>query len=1092
MNYYGRGKVLLIMKLTLVLLISFSLALHATGFGQKITLNVKNESIEKVLGTLEKQTSYRFLYRDDALKNTVPVSLNIKHSEIETVLNELFKGQGLAYEIIAGTINVIAQKPIETIRSAAPIQQKQLTGNVKNGLGEPLVGVSVRTKNANKETSTDESGLFAITVDPNDVLVFSYVGFVSQEVQYTNQTSLNIELVEENTAMDEIVVIGYGQQKKLEVTSAVANVNSKDFVQGSVKDVGQLLQGKVAGLAINNVSGDPSAPSQILLRGVSTLYSSTAPLILIDGIPGDLSTVMPNDIESVDVLKDGSAAAIYGTRGTNGVILINTKKAEGKSHPVLTYNGYLSTQEFVRLPRILTASEYREKIADGVPFSDLGASTDWVKELTKQKPISQNHELSISGGNSSTNYYGNINYRDLKGLVLQTELKTFNARMRVNHSMFDEKLKISLGVLANENNSEVDFDRSSVVGIGDGGTSGDFINQAFIRNPTEPVINPDGTWYENTVLFSFNPVGILKETFGGSKYLSNRINGSITWEPIDNLRFKALGFRGNYRNRMGLGQTKAHVSNNKGGTRNGFANESSGQSIDNLLELTTDYTKSFNSHNITTVAGYSYQDNTSESSSLTNYDFPAGNFSYLDNIGLGQALLRGEADMGSSKYTSNLIGFFGRVNYNYQEKYLLMGSLRYEGSSKLVGTDKPWGLFPAISGGWRISEEEFMAESIFSDLKLRVGYGITGTAPGPHFLGVALLGYSSQIFYDGKWVPALSPISNPNPSLRWERKKETNIGLDIGILKGRFSASIDLYDRTTDGLLYSYSVPTPPNAYGTTVANVGVMKNKGLEALLTGTLIQSDKISWNSTATFSTNTNELVSISNDLYQTTQNWFNTGSPRGALNSETYTHRVEVGKPIGNFFGHKVIDINENGKWIYEDKNGEPTTDRLEENKKVIGNGLPKYYASLNNYVRYGNFDLNLNMRSAFGFDVLNSQRMNMENPNVRLGNNQLKSAYDKVFGKAILSSGNTSEYNSYYVEKGDFLKIDNISIGYNLKSLKNIPSARIYFSVLNAFVLTSYKGMDPEVPVIGLSPGIDHAPKYPATRVYSLGFNITIN
>ena len=355
------------------------------------------------------------------------------------------------------------------------------------------------------------------------------------------------------------------------------------------------------------------------------------------------------------------------------------------------------------------------------------------------------------------------------------------------------------------------------------------------------------------------------------------------------------------------------------------------------------------------------------------------------------------------------------------------------------------------------------------------------------------MGFSGQIFYNGQWVRSLAPISNPNPFLRWEEKKETNIGLDFGILKGRLSGSIDFYNRTTDGLLYAYAVPTPPNAFGITVANVGVMKNKGLEILLSGTPVQTKNFIWNSTLTFSTNKNKLVSISNDLFKTTQDWFNTGTPqRGALNTEDYTHRVEVGKPIGNFYGHKVIDITDDGRWVYEDKDGKPTTDRLEENKKVIGNGLPKYFASWNNTLRYGNFDFYVNMRGAFGFDVLNFQRMTMENPNVRLGNNQLKSAYDKVFGKALLNSGTTAEYNSYYLEKGDFVKIDNISLGYSFKNLKHLSGSRLYISVLNGIILARYKGMDPEVPLLGLDPGNDNVSKYPSTRVYSIGWNITFN
>lgn len=420
-----------------------------------------------------------------------------------------------------------------------------------------------------------------------------------------------------------------------------------------------------------------------------------------------------------------------------------------------------------------------------------------------------------------------------------------------------------------------------------------------------------------------------------------------------------------------------------------------------------------------------------------------------------------------------------------------MASVRYEGSSRFVGTDKPWGTFPAVSAGWRIHEEGFLKKSSFIDqLKLRAGYGITGTAPDQYFLGVPMLGFQGSFLINGNWVPALSPSRNPNPSLRWEEKKETNIGLDFEILNQRINGSIDYYERTTDGLLYDYSVPTPPNPYRTTTANVGIMKNKGWEVLLNFTPVSS-RIVWNSTVSFSTNSNTLVSLSNDLYETTNPWFNAGSTGSPIS--TYTHRVEVGKEIGNFYGYKVIDISEDGKWIYENQNGEASDTRVEDDKKIIGNGLPNYYAGWNNNVRYGNFDLSVTMRGAFDFQILNFQRMYYENPGRTLYN-QLASSNDVIFGKSVLNPTVPIDYNSYYVEDGDYWKIDNVKLGYNIKvtNSKHFRRAYLYVSTLNTFIFTKYKGMDPEVNQLGLTPGSDSRHKYPSTRVYSLGINLTIN
>jgi TonB-dependent starch-binding outer membrane protein SusC len=1097
----------LIMELKIAILfivVSVSSVFATTTYSQvaKVSLDMNNVRLEQVMDEIERQSEFYFIFNQKQIDIERVVNIQDENKLITDILPELFKGTNVNYVVLDRKI-LLTTDPIEdkilNINSEIKPQQVQINGKISDETGNALPGVNIKVEGTSIGVISDIGGLYSILVpNTNSVLIFSFIGYKAQTISISGKTVLDVLLVPELMNLDEVVVIGYGTQKKIEVTSAVANVKSENFIKGSIKDAGQLLQGKVAGLSVSTTSGDPTASSQILLRGTATLYTSTQPLILIDGIPGDLNSVAPNDIESMDVLKDGSAAAIYGTRGTNGVILINTKKATSSSTPVINYDGYVSTQEFIRMPKIFSAQEYRQKISEGIGFTDQGASTDWVKEISRATPINQNHNFSISGANGNTNYYGTINYRDQQGVVLSSDYKTINTRLGLNQSMFNNKLNINFGLISNENNSGVDYGSSSTLGIGDS-TPSDLFNQALIRNPTEPIMNQDGSWYENTILYSVNPLGLIRETFGGSKTVSTRINGSVTFEPIKDLHLKANGYRGQFDYQQAQGNTKQHVSNTKGGTKNGVAYKDYSKNTDNLLELTADYTKKFDSHKITALAGYSYQDNLNESSSMYNFDFPAGNFSYLDNIGLGNAILRGEGAISSSKYESNLIGFFGRLNYNYKEKYLLMASLRYEASSKLAGTNNPWGLFPSISAGWRISEEDFMKDAGFSNLKLRAGYGVTGTAPDPYFLGVALLGYQSPawyqngVFYNGTWVQTLSPVSNPNPYLRWEEKKETNIGLDFGILKGRLNGSIDLYRRTTDGLLYDYSVPVPPNAYGTTTANVGVMRNNGLEILLTGTPVQAKKFSWSSTATFSTNTNKLVSLSNELYQTTQDWFNTGDPTGgALNTETYTHRVEVGQTIGNFYGHKVIDISNDGKWIYEDKDGNPTQDRLEENKKIIGNGLPKYYASWNNTLRYGNFDFYINIRGAFGFDVLNFQRMAMENPNVRLGNNQMRSAYDKVFGKAVLSSGNMAEYNSYYLEKGNFVKIDNISIGYNFKSVKYIHASRVYFAVLNGIIITGYKGMDPEVPTLGLAPGNDYGNKYPTTRVYSVGWSITFN
>jgi len=1044
----------------------------------RLTLKFKDAILEDVLNEIEKKSEFYFLYNNDLIDTRSTVNMEVNKAKIEVVLDKLFNGTDINYIISDHQIVLTNSDNQFRLKNDSVQQRKSILGRVTDKTGASFPGVTVVLDGTTIGTITDANGNYSIgNILGNGTLRFSFVGMKSQEVKVLGRTSFNVVLTEELIRIEEVVVVGYGTQNLLEVTSAIASVKTYNFIKGSVKDAAQLLQGKVAGLTIVTPSGDPNAPSQILLRGIATLASSTQPLILVDGIPGILNTVPPEEIESIDVLKDGSSAAIYGTRGTNGVILISTKRASGNLKYYIDYNSYISTQSFVNLPKMLSAEQYRAKLAKGTSFTDLGSTTDWVKEISRNNPFSHNHNLTLTGGNAQTNYLAALSYRQLEGVFITSESRTFNNSFDLNHNMFNDKLKINLNYLNTNTKSGVSWD-DTVFG------------QAMRYNPTAPIKNPDGTWYENGLLTgNHNPVAWLKEEYGDTQTKSVRVSGSLTWLPFKNLNFKMLVSNSVENWMSSIGRTKNHYVSTQQG-KNGEAYKSFGQSTDQLMELTAFYNRTLNFHKFSALAGYSYQHNINENGGMYNYNFPAGNYSYIDNIGLGNAI-NGRVGVYSYKVASNLIGFFGRLNYNYKEKYLLMGSLRYEASSRFVGTKQPWGTFPAISVGWRISEEDFIKKiSFVNNLKLRIGYGVTGTAPDELFLGVRQLGYTAERFLvDGEWVRGLGPINNPNPYLKWEVKKEANIGMDFGVLKGKLTGNIDFYDRHTDELLYDYQVPSPPNLFDITKANVGVMDNRGIEILLNYTPLQTKEFTWNSSITFSTNRNRLVSLENDLYKTTNPWFDAGmtpTPIGIV-----THRIEVGKRIGNFWGYKVIDITEGGNWIYEDKDGNPAATVNESDKRVIGNGLPKFYAGWNNSFRFGNFDLDVTMRGAFGFQIVNIQRMFMEVPGFS-GYNQLSSAYDKVFGKVALNKSVYPDYNSYYIENGDYWKIDNVTFGYNfdISEKKYIKSARLYVSTLNTLIITGYKGMDPEVNQLGLDPGIDDKDKCPTTRVYTIGLKIS--
>ena len=967
--------------------------------------------------------------------------------------------------------------------SLTALAQQKVTGKVKDSSGEPVIGASVVVKGNNTMgTITDFDGNFMLDVPTKSVLVISYIGYVTQEVPTAGKKSLEIILKEDTKTLDEVVVIGYGTQRKGDVTSSVASVKADNFVKGAVKDVGQLIQGKVAGLAITNPNGDTTGSTQIRLRGTNTIGgANTAPLVLIDGIPGELGTVAPEDVESVDVLKDGSAAAIYGTRGTNGVILITTKQAKGVDINQVEYNGYVSTSLIAKKLDMLNADEFRTLYPD----QDHGADTDWIDEISRT-PISHVHNLSLMGGNSKTNYIANLNYASRQGIMKKSDFESFQGRIEVTHRMFDDKLKLKFGLFGKKNQME-----STTNG---GSFRGWVYGQATRRNPTDPVRNEDGTWNENVSKFEYeNPLALLYEAEGNVKKTQLRYNGNIVYNPIKDLTLSAVFSYIRDNMNRGYGETLSHISALRDGLA-GWSSVGAYTKMEKLMELTAQYNKEIGAHKFSVLGGYSYNETDFEELWIDNYGFQDDYFGGWHNIGIGSALKDGKANIGSKKTPTNLIGFFGRATYSFKNRYLLMGALRYEGASQLWGTDNAWGLFPSVSVGWRITEEAFMKnQKIFDDLKLRVGYGVTGSQPKDPFLGVAMLKYGSYAFVNGNWIQTIVPASNPNPDLKWEEKKETNIGLDFVSWGGRLSGSIDYYNRDVDGLIYEYGVPTPPNLYNKTMANGGTMRNRGVEVLVTVVPVQNKDFEWSTTGTFSLNSNKLISLSGSIFKSDYDYFNTGTVEYS-GQVADSHRVQVGESIGNFYGFKVVDVDSEGRWIYEDRNGELVNYKdfthAPEDKHVIGNGLPKWYAGWNNTLRYKNFDLNVTMRGAFGFQIINGGRMNYENVKNSRFENRLKSVNDLVFGKHTLSPEVEPEFNSYYVEDGDYWKIDNITLGYSFGQVgKYIKSLRIYGSVLNALTITGYKGIDPEVSTDGLTPGYDTRDRYPSVRSFTFGVNV---
>ena len=970
--------------------------------------------------------------------------------------------------LLIASMNVYAQQGIS------------ITGTVTEK-GDPLPGVSVRVKGTTTGDATNADGKYTVNVqNTNAVLVFSYIGYVTTERTVENQRVIDVELIEDSQQIEEVVVVGYGTQKKGEVSSAISTVKAESFLQATPSaDVAQMIRGQVAGLAIIMPDGNPTSSSQIILRGITTFRASRSPLVLIDGIPGDLNSVSPQDIEQFDVLKDGSAAAIYGTRATNGVILITTKNARGEMPTTIDVNTFVSTQQIVRRLPFMTSDEYRELVRQGKPGArDDGASINWLDEVM-QTPFTQVYSINLRGGSRNTNYIASLEYRGINGIIKRSDNRMLYPRIEITHRMFNGKLKL---------NGNVTGTKQSYFSGSDGGSyNNNLYRNALTYNPTTPPKNADGKWNELTGITDYmNPLALLWEVEGQNQAVTLRAFGNVTVTPITGLEIKYLASTRLYNQTRGYYETQNHYSTSRS-NRNGYASRGTTRTEENMQEFTIQYNKTLaEDHTFTVLGGYSWLKYNSQGYSMSNYNYPTDAYLY-NNMGQGQALSDGRASQSSSQSESKLIGYVGRLMYNYKGKYMLNGSIRYEGSTKF-GVNYKWGTFPAISAAWNVKNEKFMDNlSLLSTLKIKAGYGVTGTEPQNMYMSQNTLSIGDYVYYNGAWMKIIRPNSNHNPDLKWELKKETNIGLEFGLFNNRLSGDINYYYRKSTDLLWNYTVPVPPFMFTGIEANAASMKNQGVEATLNGIIVQNNNWKWRSSVNYSTNKNEVISFSNEKYV-----FSDYSDQGGTGEpiQQSTHRVQVGKPIGNFYGLKSIDIDDSGHWIIEGEDGKPKpiAQKNANDKQYLGNGLPKHYLNWNNTVAYKNIDLTITMRGAFGFQILNMARLQYEAPVMLSRGNLFKGAYDKIYGKVPLADNQELDYLSYYIENGDYWKIDYLTLGYNFVFKNNpwIKRARVYGSVSNLAVFTGYTGIDPEVSITGLDPGTDNKNRYPSARTFAFG------
>jgi TonB-linked SusC/RagA family outer membrane protein len=995
-------------------------------------------------------------------------------------------GLGFSHSGVYATgISIERRTAIGTKLQAAAVQ---VQGVVKDESGQPIPGVSVKVKGTSTVVATDGSGRFTITVPATtSVLVFSFIGYDPQEITVGTQTNINVSLKPNSTNLQtvEVVAVGYGTLKQKEITSAVSHVSNDEFRQGGSRNPLDLIQGKVPGLTLTRTGGsNPNGGVSVQLRGAVSVTGSSSPLYVIDGIPeANPDLLQQDDIESIDVLKDGSAAAIYGTRANAGVIIITTKKGKA-GPPQFNYSSYFRKEYAKDKPNFLTADEFRQKIASGeLNQEDFGSSSDFYDALIKHDNFSQNHNLALSGGTDNSNYRASINYRDLQGITLENGRKEYTVRLNINQKGLNDRLNAQFNLASNFNNANM---------LGGGGWESE-----AAKNPTLSNFNPDGSYRYD--LTSTNEYARLFMETNKRKQQTTSADAKLDLDIIEGLKASVFGSVTRNSNNDGSFRSKASEDSmeNSDFPGGGYASKGTDLNQKFAVEPTLQFNKIIQEkHSINAVAGYSYRYEINEGSFADNRGFINDNF-HEDNLGQGSALGVGKASISSYKNDNTLVAFFGRVNYALNNRYMAQFILRREGASRF-GNNNKWGNFPAVSAGWNISEEDFLKDSkVISYLKFRAGYGVTGNSGFENNASrVTLGGGGKYLFPDGNYYETYGPDRNPNPNLQWETKREFNVGLDFRLLNNKLGGSIDAFKRTTKGLLDYYTSPQPPYIRDRIYANVGTLSSKGIEVALNYAAIEKKDFSWNMDFTASTLKNTLDSYSNEQFNVPYVRFGDIGGAGALDRAFITYE---GGRIGEFWGKKFAGFTEDGKWLFYNRSGEAvrndqinnSPNKDETDLQNLGNAVPKYYASWTNNFRYKQFDLRIFMRGKFDYKILNTTALAYGNKT--WSGNVLRETFTKYS-----QINDTYMYSDYYLEEGSFLKLDEVTFGYNLKlNSKWARSARIYASAQNLATITGYSGIDPDfVQDTGLGNGdeghrlgIQNRNAYPSTRSFLIGLNI---
>jgi TonB-dependent starch-binding outer membrane protein SusC len=973
---------------------------------------------------------------------------------------------GLRASMVHG-INVL------NYESTAPVK---ISGTVLDEKGIPMPGVSIAVKGTKSGTMTDANGIFTLTIpDYNATLIFSFVGYIQQEI-IANQSTMTVVLKVDVINIDDVVVVGYGKQSKKDVTGSVSTIAASDMNKGVYSSPAQMLQGKVPGLSITR-SGDPTSSPAITLRGPSTLRTGAAmePFYVIDGVPGAaIEAVAPDDIVNIDVLRDASSTAIYGSRAANGVIMVTTRRAKtGQSY--FNYNAYAAIENVSNSIKMLSADELRAYLTNigKVPFDDNGGNTNWEKEVTRTG-ISQNHNLSFGGGTQNTIYGASLNYLDDQGIIKTSSLDRWTVRMNIEQKALNNKVTFGLNLTNSVTNKN--FVRSEV-----------FANMLKYL-PTVSVYKADGTFFENTQNSNYyNPVGLLNNETQNQKVINQLANVTLKVNLLPSLTYNANVSLQNTElqyNQYSKQASTMHLGANGYAVRSEYANKTT------LAENYLTFDKTFAKHNIKVLAGYSWQeDRLNDGFQAANSNFITDDLLY-NNLSLGSSPEKvNNADrFGTATIqTLRIVSFYSRLNYQFNNKYLLQATVRRDGSSAF-GTNNHWGIFPSASIGWKIINEPFMAGiKKISDLKLRIGYGISGNSLGfDPMISKLKYGVTGVTYINGVQLQAVGVTQNENPDLKWESTAMTNIGLDFGFFKNRITGTFEVYDKQTSDLIWYYPVSTTKYLYPNLWANVGKVSNKGIEFQINATPVKSRDFAWSTSFNISKNVNKIISLSNDQFPTFTR-IETAQIGGKGQSGNPTQVIKEGSPLGTFFLRQYAGRNSEGVSMFYNASGVASKVVTVADFKESGSAQPKFMFGLNNSFTYRKFDLGFFIRGVIGNKILNGTLASLNDVNNASNNNIPKFSLGEP-GTDV----NSFYYSTRYIEDGSFARLDNATLGYtfDLNSI-NIKSARLYVTTNNLFVITKYRGIDPEINLGGIEPGIDNNNFYPKTRTFMVGVNINL-